>query len=115
LNHIGKDDSSNNGSYCPIIFNYSTFDSVFRGKVKEYLGTSIIPTSKNVVCFFQCMVGNSHPVKKGNYSIMAHCLKLRKIDEVCLIFIVPNSSIKINPILISDIDPGIVIYMASFI
>jgi hypothetical protein len=105
--------SLNNCFYCPIKFNYATFDSVYSGNVKQYIGNNTTFTTKSVVCFFQCTVGNSHPFSKENYHIMENCLNLDDNVEVCLIFIVPNCSISFKPA-INDIDPKINVYMATF-
>jgi hypothetical protein len=106
--------SLSNKFYCPIKFNYATFDSVFGGNVKQYIKNNRTSTSKNVVCFFQCTVGLSHPFSRDNYYIMENSLNLKGVDEVCLIFIVPNCSISFNAININDINPKINIYMARF-
>jgi hypothetical protein len=109
-----------NECYCsPIMFNFSTFDSVYKGKMKQTQKGRKAGVSKDVVFFFQCTVGPSHTIKNDGYTIMRNCLSLSKVKEVGLVFVVPECSTDFKPLLIQPlnfdtIDSKIVIYMASF-
>jgi hypothetical protein len=72
--------------YCPRVFNFSTFDSVFRGTIKETSG------NKNAVFFFQCTIQDHHEIKRKNYSTIKDSLKLGTNKCVFRIF----SNVKLN-------------------
>jgi hypothetical protein len=104
--------------HSPVIFNFPTFDSVFKGKVKQKYKTRRTPLSKDVVFFFQCTTGPQHTIKNDGYSLIRDCLNLPNISEVALLFIVPKCFESFKPVLtpplnFEDIDDRITMYLAS--
>jgi hypothetical protein len=110
---ISFSDLINDEFFCPKIFNFSTFDSAFKGSVKENNNK----INKEAIFFFQCTVGDKHEIKGKNYSIIKNCLNL-KVKEVNLIFIVPNAEVQFNPYIAKgsniDFDRNINVYLGSF-
>jgi hypothetical protein len=100
----------NNEYYCPRTFNFSTFNSVFKGTIKE--GT----VNKNVIFFFQCTIQDQHDIKGKNYSIIKNSLNLKDVTEISLIFLVPNTEDKFTPKKSINInfDKHINVYLGSF-
>jgi hypothetical protein len=92
-------------------FNFPTFDSVFKGKIKK----DSIKKKKEVAFFFQCTVGDNHNIKKEGYSIIKESLNLPNIEEVALIFIVPNNLHSFTPVLDAGLnfDKNIKIYLGN--
>jgi hypothetical protein len=95
----------------PKKFNFPTFDSVFRGKIKK----DSIKKKKEVALFFQCTIGDNHDIKGEGYSIIKEFLNLPNIEEVALIFIVPHSLSSFTPVLGAGLnfDKNIKVYLGS--
>jgi hypothetical protein len=107
-------DLVNGEFFCPKIFNFSTFGSVFKGFVRK--GKS--KQNKEIVFFFQYTLENQHEIKGKNYSIIENCLNLKSVKEVNLIFIVPNAEIEFKPYInegsMINFDRHINVYLGSF-
>jgi hypothetical protein len=99
------------GFYCPEVFNFPTFDSVFRGTVHTR------NKNKKVVFFFQCTIRKDHDIKEEGYLIIKNCLNLLKPKEVSLIFIVPDAQEPFTPYLdssLKEFNCNITVYLGSF-
>jgi hypothetical protein len=107
IDEIVHSDLRDNEYYCPRAFNFSTFDSVFRGTVRER------STNKKVIFFFQCTIHDKHEIKGKNYSTIQKSLDLQGISEVSIIFIVPDTQLQFTP-QCEDFNERINVYLGSF-
>jgi hypothetical protein len=99
------------GFYCPKVFNFPTFDSVFRGTVRT--GNK----SEEVVFFFQCTVRKEHDINKKGYLVMKDCLEFLRPKEVSLVFVVPDTQEPFTPYLdssLKEFNHSIIVYVGSF-